>query len=259
MNKTALITGGSSGIGLSLAKVFAKNKYEVIITARKREDLEKVAADLRRQFDVDAKIYPSDLSRPEAPQQLFDWCKTQNINVDVLVNNAGFGLYGKFAESDLQKQLNLIDLNIRALTHLTGLFLREMLKRKNGKILNVGSTAAFQPGPRMATYYASKAYVLSFSQALRNELKSTGVSVTALLPGGTKTNFQNMQSDFNQTKLIKNMRLMSADRVAEVGFSALMKGKSYAIPGLRNKFLAFLAQISPRNLATKVSGWTLDK
>lgn len=258
-NQTALVTGGSSGIGLALAKVFAKNKYNLVLVARKQEELEKAAADLRKDFGVDVKIFAVDLSGAQAPKQVFDFCESQNIAIDVLVNNAGFAVYGKFNEIELPRQLVLIDLNIRTLTELTHLFLPQMIAKKQGKILNVASTAAFQPGPQMAIYYASKAYVLSFSEALRNELQELGIAVTALCPGGTKTNFQQTSGDFTTTRLLKKMRLMSADEVAEIGFMALMKNKSMVIPGFRNKVLAFLTRLSPRNLNTKISGWTLKQ
>lgn len=259
MNKIALITGASSGIGLSLASVFAKNHYDVLLIARKQEDLDKAAVDLQKQFDVKVYTLAKDLSLPNAPQEVYDFCRTQNLQIEVLANNAGFGTYGKFAEVDLAKQINLIDLNIRALTNLTGLFLPDMLKRKSGKILNTASTAAFQPGPLMAVYYASKAYVLSFSEALRNELQGQGISVTALCPGPTKTNFQNLEKTFSETKLMKNFSLMSSDVVAEIGYNALMKNKAYVIPGFVNKFLAFLTRFGPRNLVTAISRSTLEK
>ena len=258
-NQAALITGGSSGIGLALAKMFARNKYTLVITARKQEELDKAAADIRSEFAVTVKTIANDLSKPEASQQIFDWCKQQHITVEVLINNAGFGTYGKFAETDLAKQLNLIDLNIRGLTNLTGLFLPQMLERKSGKILNVSSTAAFQPGPLMACYYASKAYVLSFSEALHNELAGSGVSVTALCPGATTTNFQKINQEFGQTRLIKSGRLMTADKVAHIGFDALMKNKSFVIPGLTNKLMAFSTRFGPRNLVTAISRWVLER
>ena len=191
MSQLTLITGGTSGIGLALAKVFAKNKYDIIITARKQEELNKAADDLQRQFGIKVYTLANDLSKTEGPKQVFDWCQAQNLAVDVLVNNAGLATYGKFSEADLNQQLNIINLNIRATTELTGLMLPLMLKRGSGKILNVASSAAFQPGPLWAVYAASKAYILSFSLALRNELKGSGLHVTAVCPGATKTNFQN--------------------------------------------------------------------
>jgi hypothetical protein len=258
-NKIALITGGTSGIGLSLAKIFAKNKYDLVITARKQDELDKASQILKEAFGVQVFAVAQDLSKPEAPEQLFNWCQTQNLKIDVLVNNAGFGAYGRFDEVPLERQLNIVDLNIRSLTNLTGLFLPGMIGKGSGKILNVASTAAFQPGPLMTTYYASKAYVLSFSLALREELKNKNIGVTALCPGPTRTNFQNIESDFGKTRLLKHSGLMTADKVAAIAYRALMNNKAYVVTGLSNKLLAFVAQVSPRTLAAAVSHWTLKR
>ena len=255
----ALITGGSSGIGFALAKVFARNGYGIIIVARKAEELERAQQELRKEYNAEVITMQADLSVPSQVQNIFDQCKQQNLPVEVLVNNAGFGNYGKFADIALEKHLQMIDLNIRALTQLTGLFLSQFLQANKGGILNVASTAAFQPGPLMATYYASKAYVLSFSQALRSEVAGRNIHVTALCPGATKTNFQNLEKGFSNTRLIKNGGMMSAEAVAEVGFAALEKNKSVAIPGFANKLLAFSTRLGPRNLVTALSRWVLEK
>lgn len=259
MNQTALITGATSGIGLALAKVFAQNKYNLILVARKQEDLNKTKADLETEYHIQVATIAKDLGDKNAPQEIFDFCQAQNLRVDILVNNAGFGTYGKFAETDLNKQLSLLDLNMRALTQLTGLFLPRMISNKSGKILNTASTAAFQPGPLMAVYYASKAYVLSFTEALHNELKDSGIFVTALCPGATKTNFQNLEKGFNDTRLLKSGNVMSADAVAQIGFDALMQNKAFVIPGFTNKLIAFLTRLGPRGLVTAISRWTLEK
>lgn len=258
MNKgTALITGATSGIGLELAKVFANQDYNLVLVSRNIEQLQKVAAVISKSYNVRVEIIAKDLSLPDSSREIFSELAAKNIDIDVLVNNAGFGIYGKFAESSLERQLGVIELNIKALTSLTGLFLPKMIKNKRGKILNVASTAAFQPGPLMAVYYASKSYVLNFSEALRSELKGTGIYVTALCPGPTRTNFQSLDKNFSNTRLFKSGFFMTAEQVALCGFSGLMKNKAVVIPGFRNKVLAIAAQVSPRNLVTSISHWLL--
>ena len=176
--------------------------------------------------------------------------KKENIDVDVLINNAGFGNLGKFSESDLKKELEMINVNISALTALTRLFLPEMIAKNHGKILNVASTAAFQPGPMMSVYYATKAYVLSFSEALSEELKGTGVTVTALCPGPTASNFQKT-AGIQETKLIKGKRIATSKEVAEFGYDAMMKGKRIAVQGTMNKLMAYGVKFLHRRLVTR--------
>src|SRR5689334_20586996 len=200
--RTALVTGGSGGIGFELAKVLARNGFDLTLVARKRDTLEAAAGRLEGQYEVNVHVFAADLRRSEAPQSVFDFLLNENIPIEVLVNNAGFGLGGEFSETDLNRELEMIQVNIAALTHLTKLFLPPMIKRKSGRILNVASTAAFQPGPLMAVYYATKAYVLSFSEALAEELRDSGVSVTALCPGPTRT-------DFASTARVGNSRLFT--------------------------------------------------
>jgi short-subunit dehydrogenase len=189
-NQTALITGASAGIGRELAKLFAKDGYSLVLVARTASRLNLFADELQRQFSISARTFALDLVAASAPQSLFDQLTRENIAIDVLVNNAGYGKLGAFAEVAAEESLGQIQLNITALTHLTKLFLGPMLQRKSGKILNVASTAGFQPGPLMAVYYATKAYVISFSEALANELNRSGVTVTCLCPGATDTEFQ---------------------------------------------------------------------
>jgi uncharacterized protein len=179
---TALITGASSGIGLELAKVFAANKINLVLVARSESKLNELANEVKQQ-GVTVNVLAKDLSSYNTAKEIFDWCGQQNIQIDYLVNNAGVGDFGFFHESEWKKQEQIINLNITALTYLTHLFLPDMVKRKNGKVLNVASTAAFQPGPTMSVYYATKAFVLHFSEAIANELEKTGVTVTALCPG----------------------------------------------------------------------------
>ncbi|MBI3231720.1 MAG: SDR family oxidoreductase [Candidatus Doudnabacteria bacterium] len=259
MIKTALITGATSGIGLALAKIFAKHEYNLVIVARKEEELKSTAIDLSSRYHIEVKHIPADLSQNDAPQKVFDFCHSQNISIDVLVNNAGFAVYGTFWAVETSKHLNIVQLNMLAPTHLTALFLPELINRK-GKILNVASTAAFQPGPYMAVYYATKAYILSLSQALREELKPKGINVSCLCPGGTVTNYHKLADQkFLATKLHRYLPLTSAESVARAGFRGLMKNKPIIIPGFLNKFLAFWAQVLPNNLITMISKWTLQQ
>ena len=251
MNETALITGASSGIGLDLAHVFARDGHDVILVARTESKLQDVAYDLEKHHKVKAHVIATDLSKPDAPRMVFDETRRRGLQVDVLVNNAGFGLGGKFVETDLEWELDMIQVNISAVTHLTKLFLREMVARGSGRILNLASTAAFQPGPLMAVYYATKAYVLSFSEAIAEELNDTGVTVTALCPGPTYTNFAD-NADVENTGLFKFMRPMSSMDVAQIGYAAMKRGKRVAITGVRNKLTAQSVRVSPRFVVTKV-------
>ena len=249
--KTALVTGASSGIGLDLAKRFAAEGFDVALVARSAGRLQEVAAALEREHHIKAHVVTADLAQPQAAQALVATLDARGIEVDVLVNNAGYALYGAFAETDLADELNMIQVNIVALTHLSKLIVRKMVARQQGRILNVASTAAFQPGPLMAVYYATKAYVLSFSEALANELRGSGVTVTALCPGPTKTGFQ-ARAQMEESKLVRGKAIMSADEVARAGFEGLMKGRTVVIPGVGNKMLAQAVRFLPRNTVTKM-------
>jgi uncharacterized protein len=248
----ALVTGGSGGIGLELAKVLARNDFDLVLVARKRDTLEAAAGQLEGKFAVRAHVFAADLKRPEAPQAIFDFLQNENIPIEALVNNAGFGLGGEFSETELQRELEMIQVNIAALTHLTKLFLPPMIKRKSGRVLNVASTAAFQPGPLMAVYYATKAYVLSFSEALAEELRHSGVTVTALCPGPTHTAFADT-AEMGESRLFNTFGIADAADVAKYGFDAMMDGKRLAIPGVRNKVLAQANRIAPRALSAKIA------
>lgn len=250
-NKLALVTGASAGIGLELARVFARNGFDLLLVARRADTLEAVAGRLEGEYGITARTLAADLAQPEAPQHLLDYCQAEKLAVDILVNNAGVGLGGEFAETDINRQLNMIHVNVTALTHLTGLFLPQMMARRSGRILNVASTAAFQPGPLMAVYYASKSYVLSFSEALAEELRHTGITVTALCPGPTKTEFATA-AEIAHSRLFAAGAASAAD-VAEFGYEATMKGKRVAIPGTMNKIVAQANRFSPRIVTTKLS------
>src|SRR5437763_1286830 len=254
---TALITGASAGIGRELAKLLAQDDYYLLLVARDGSRLSQSADELQRQFGITAKSFPLDLAAESAPQFLFDQLQREGVIIDVLVNNAGYGKLGAFAEIPLEESLGQIQLNITALTHLTKLFLGPMLERRSGKILNVASTAGFQPGPLMAVYYATKAYVISFSEALANELQGTGVTVTCLCPGATDTEFQK-RAGTEETRLFRTMRPMDASAVARDGYQAMMKGKPLVISGFRNWLLAESLRVSPRKLVTAISRKILD-
>lgn len=252
--KTVLITGASGGIGKEFAFLFAENKYNVILVARSKDKLKSIAEELQRKFGINAEIFVSDLSETENSKILYNEIKNKNIKVDILINNAGFGDYGKFVKGDLKKYLQMINLNITALTELTYLFVKEMIKRNDGKILNVASTASFQPMPNFAVYAATKSYVLSFTEALHYELKGTGVTVSALCPGPTKTGFEET-ANMGKSKLF-SIGVMNAKTVAAVGLKQMMKNKMTIIPGFRNRIMALASNTSPsRKVLVAVAGF----
>jgi uncharacterized protein len=257
MNSTALITGGSGGIGYELAKLFAKDHHSLVLVARSGPKLAQVADELQRRFGIKVKPVALDLAEPAAPQLLFDQLHRESVAVDILVNNAGYGKLGDFAEVPLEESLGQIHLNVAALTHLSKLFLGPMLERRSGKILNVASTAGFQPGPRMAVYYASKAYVISFSEALANELAGRGITVTCLCPGATTTDFANRAGN-DKSRLFKQFQPMDAKTVALRGYRGLVAGKTLVIPGLKNWFVTQSLRISPRKTVTAISRWLME-
>jgi hypothetical protein len=242
---TALITGASGGIGLELARIFAEQGYALVLVARNRERLEEIAVELK---PTPVQVLAKDLALVGAAEGIH----REVPKVDVLVNNAGYGVYGPFVKTPLDDELGMLQLNMTALVVLTKLYLPAMVASKNGKILNVASTAAFQPGPLMALYYATKAFVLSFSEAIGNELEGTGVTVTALCPGPTATGFQ-ARTKLEKSWLIKRMKVMDARTVAEAGYRGLMAGKPVVIPGLMNKLLAQSVRFSPRWMVTKIA------
>lgn len=249
-SETVLITGASSGIGLELARIFAENGHDLILTARNESALIDLAEQLKNDHRISVAVIKKDLSQPSAPGEIYDAVRKSNMRVSILVNNAGFGSVGLFQSADLPGQLNMIQVNVTALTHLTRLFLDDMIKAGSGKILNVASTAAFVPGPTMAVYYATKAYVLSFSEALASELEGTGITVTALCPGPTRTGFQ--ASAGLHHPILFRLGMMTAEAVAKAGYRGLMRGKVIVVPGLLNKFVLFAVRFLPRRLTTKV-------
>ena len=249
--QTALITGASSGIGEAMARLFASEGYGLALVARTETALQTLADELSATYGVPVAVVPQDLTQPGAAQAIFETVQRADITVDVLVNNAGYASYGPFVEADLRNELNEMQVNMVALTALTGLFLPGMVERGRGGVLNVASTAAFQPGPGMAVYYASKAFVLSFSEALAYETRDTGVRVTALCPGGTQSAFFD-RARMQNSRFVRG-RLMDAATVARAGYEGLIHGRPVVIPGKRNRLLAWSTRLFPRNVVTRVS------
>jgi short-subunit dehydrogenase len=247
---TALVTGASGGIGEELARLFAADGHDLVLVARSRDKLARLAEELKEKHGVAARVLAADLARAEASREIFEGLSAGGVMVDALVNNAGFGTYGLFAETDLKSELELLQVNVVALTHLSKLFLPGMIARRRGYVMNVASTAAFQPGPLMAVYYASKAYVLSLSEALANECEGTGVVVSALCPGPTETGFV-AAAGMGDSKLF-DRAVMDARTVALDGYRGLFAGKTLVIPGLRNNLLARSIGFFPRGLVTKI-------
>jgi short-subunit dehydrogenase len=249
--ETVLITGASSGIGLELAKCFAADGCRLVLVARNGNALEALAAELRKAHKIQAQVITADLAQPEMPPRLMAHLQSAGLRVDVLVNNAGFGAQGKFAELPLGRQLEMLQVNITSLTHLTRLLLPGMIERGGGGVINVASTAAFQPGPGMAVYYATKAYVLSFSEAVAEEVAGTGVTITAVCPGPTATNF-GAAANMHAIGLVKRIS-MSAEIVARQGHRAFRHGRVVVITGWRNRLPAFLVRLVPRAAVRKIT------
>ncbi len=255
---TALITGASNGIGLELARIHASKGDDLVLVARNKARLDELKAELEQQYKVTVYSIDKDLSLPNAAQEVYNATQKQNIQIDYLINNAGFGDFGMFTETDWNKELQMINLNITTLTQFTKLYLKEMAKRGSGKIMNVASTAAFQSGPTMAVYYATKAYVLSFSEAIANEVSEKGVTVTTLCPGATESGFQ-AAAAMEESALVKGKKLPTSKEVAEYGYKAMMKGKTVAIHGLMNYIMANSIRFLPRALVVKVTRKIQDK
>ena len=251
IRKTVLITGATRGIGYELVKLFAKDSYNLILVARDKDRLDEIKENFSKKYKVDILIIAKDLSKPNAALEIFNETIEKQIIVDILVNNAGIGDFEKFFNEDLSKISNIMQVNIISLTELTRLFINKMVMKKEGKILNVSSMAAFQPGPYMAVYYASKAYVQSFSEAITSELKGTGVTVTTLCPGPTKSGFQH-EVGSEDSNLSKYNLLSSSAAVAKDGYKALQAGKEIIIPGLLYTSLLNTSKVIPRKTKTKI-------
>lgn len=252
MNKTALITGASKGIGRELATLFAENRCNLVLVARSESELKQLKEELENKFAVSVRLLVKDLSLPDAAQELFDEIKEREIDPDYLVNNAGFGDYGVFADTSWERYEKMISLNVTTLTHLTHLYATDWRGRKKGRILNISSTAAFQPGPMMAVYFATKAFVLHLSEAIGDELKKEHITVTTLCPGPTDTHFGE-ESKMNASQLVKNVKIAAPREVALLGFNAMMKGKPVVIHGAINTVAPFAIRFMPRKWVTRLS------
>lgn len=252
MKTYALITGASSGIGLEFARIHASKGGHCILVARSESKLLELQQEWSDKYNVDIKIFAVDLTQPGACQKLYDWVKNEKLEVHILFNNAGFGSYGFFHKTPWQKQANMIDLNVKALTELTYLFLPELIQRRGGHILNNASVAAFLPGPLMAVYFATKAYVLHFSEAVAAEVQDTGVRVTAVCYGPVQSNFQQV-SGMDTSRLIKGRTLPDSYTAALFGYQAMLKGKMVAIFGWDNKLMTFLLRLLPRKWVVQMA------
>lgn len=249
--RTGIITGAASGLGFELALLLAKDNYDLILADVDAEKLQKAKEEINAQFPSEIQLIIKDLSRCNVAEQIFH--ATDGKPIDVLINNAGFGIYGSFNDTDWQREMDMLNLHVMTTTHLTKLVLKGMVERGSGKILNVSSLAAFQPGPFMSLYYASKAYILSFSEAIANELKGTGVTVTCLCPGQTKTCFQEVVTNGTEASNNKiKFNIGCPKEVAKYGYNAMEKGKTVAIPGNINKLLSKLPRFVSRNSATAI-------
>lgn len=252
MMSYALITGASSGIGLELARIMASHGHNLILVARREEILKAMKTQWEQEYRVKVEIRALDLSLPDQAQALYEYCRNQGFTVDTLVNNAGFGDYGKFDAEKLDVYRNMMQLNVTALTELTALFVHDMKQRLGGRILNVGSIAAFQPVPNFAVYAATKAYVMQFTEALNYELRGTGVTATLLSPGMTETGFASRAN--MGTAAMAQSGSMDARSVAEVGYRAMKAGKLNVIPGWKNQLLAFGSKTMPsREILLKIA------
>jgi short-subunit dehydrogenase len=255
--RTALITGASAGLGREFARLAARDGHDVVLVARRRDRLQELAGELEAAHGIAAKVIDADLSDREAPKRIVENLQSAEMVVDFLINNAGFGSHGPFAESEFARQAEMVEVNIRALMDLTRRLLPSMLARRSGRILNVASLAGFVPGPYMATYYASKAFVLSFSEALSAELRGTGVTVTAACPGPTKTEFGAVAGS-ERTNLFRT-GYADAVSVASHGYRAMLAGKVVAVPGLANKLVVQMARLGPRAVMRKLLAWVNEK
>jgi len=250
--QTALITGASFGFGHELAKLFAKDGFNLILVARSEDKLNQLAEELTQQYQIDVLVMAKDLFSPTAPEEIYQDLKQADRIVDVLVNNAGFGTYGRFSEIDAENDMNLVQLNVATVTLMTKLFLKDMVARDSGRILNVASMAAYMAGPYMATYFASKAYVKSFTEAVAEEVQGSGVKLMALCPGVAATNFQATAQ--NEAAIIGgkfDSLMMTAEEVVTAGYKDFMNDKVVSIPGMSNKATAFMIRFLPRRLMTK--------
>ncbi len=250
-NETVLVTGASSGIGMGLAKHFAADGSDLVLVARREDRLNELAEELKGEHGIEVHVLPKDLTKKTAPKEIFTHLNKEKIQVDVVVNNAGFGNKGHIADLDTDLQLDMIQVNLVALTHLTRLFLPGIIERGHGGILNVGSLAGFQPGPNLAVYFATKAYVLSFTEALAEEISNPDIHVSCLAPGPVRTEFGE-KSDLEDSLLFK-VSLMDMEPVVRAGYEGFRKGQTIVIPGIKQQVVPFLNRFTPRLLVRKIA------
>lgn len=256
-NRTALITGASGGIGLELARIHASKGGDVVLVARSREKLEALKREIQAQYAVKAYVLADDLADPNAADRIFHATQSLGLTIDVLINNAGFGGHGKFVERDLSADQAMMQVNMAALTSLTHFYLRGMVSRRRGRILNVSSTAAFMPGPLQAVYYATKAYVTSFTQAVAEEVSEYGVTATALCPGAVATGFV-AAGDLQGVEVWKNAR--TAESVAQCGYKAMERGQLVAFNECKLRImLDWIVPLLPRRMVLKLSRQAMEK
>lgn len=247
----ALVTGASMGLGAEFARLLASEGYDLVLTARSGDKLTALKKEVEGLHGVRAHVVVQDLADPKAPIAIYDDVRAAGLEIDVLVNNAGFGMYGLFYQSDLQTELDMIQVDITALVHLTKLFVRDMVARKRGRVVNVASTAGFQAGPLQSVYYASKAFVLSFTEAIANELHGTGVTATALCPGPTPTEFQK-RANVGRVRGLRLMMRVNPDVVVRAGYRGMLKGQPVVVPGTLNNVIILLLRLFPRRMVTAV-------
>ncbi len=243
----ALVTGGTSGIGYELVKLLAQDGYNLVIVARHESDLIQVSNEIKQKHAVEVITISKDLFNPENAFELHNEIKTKNIQIEILINDAGQGQYGEFTDTDIRRELDIINLNISSLVVLTKLFLKEMVGRGSGKILNLSSIASKTPGPWQSVYHATKAFVQSFTEAVRSEVKDSGVTITALLPGATATDFFN-KAEMENSKIVKEGKLYNAEDVARDGYKALMSGDDMIVSGLKNKIQVAMGNVTPDSM-----------
>ncbi len=256
---TALITGASGGIGLELAKIAASKNINLVLVARNKVKLDQLRKELKEKYQINVWVFAHDLSNPDTLPELVEEIDNLALEITILINNAGIGDYGKYLETSPGKELEMINLNVFALTYLTKIYYRRMMHAGNGKIMNLSSIAGFMPGPYMSVYYATKAYVLSLTEALSAEAKGTGVTLTALCPGPTESNFFANASVNDQSAIKFFLSIPKAEVVARYGFNAMMKGRTVAIHGIKNKITIFLVNFIPRKMVTLIIKWYQSK
>ena len=258
--KLAIVTGGSRGLGRALADQLARHGSDLILVARDPSRLEETANQLANAHSIKVEIVPMDLSRLDAPVRVFDVLERQGLVADTLINNAGFNVYGRFEDSDLEQELRMLNLHLVATTQLTKLFLRKRDRGRRNRILNVSSIAALVPGPAVSVHFATRAHLLSFSLALSEEFGGTDVEATCLCPGPMKTEFFE-RANMSDVRLVSGwpIKSMAPSDVAEIGFNALMSGRPMVIPGWRNRFFAFAADVAPRPLKVRFARWIMDR